>query len=127
MRPPVAASKPALNGSFTVDIGAVAHCLSRAPFPPLLAGGRPREGNELMKLPVKTLAAAGALMVISAGAGFSVAQVYQPHMQNALGYLQSARTELAVALPDKGGHRVAALSLVNQAISQVHQGINYAY
>jgi hypothetical protein len=80
-----------------------------------------------MKLPIKTLTAAGALMLISAGAGFSVAQVYQPHMQNALGYLQSARTELSIATPDKGGHRVAALSLVNQAISQVHQGIAYAY
>jgi hypothetical protein len=80
-----------------------------------------------MTLPVKTLAAACALVAISAGAGFTVAQVYQPHMQNALGDLQAARTELSVAMPDKGGHRVAALSLVNQAISQVHQGINYAY
>jgi hypothetical protein len=80
-----------------------------------------------MKLPIKTLAAAGALMAISAGAGFSVAQVYQPHMQNALGYLQSARSELQIAEADKGGHRVAALSLVNQAIGQVHQGIAYAY
>jgi hypothetical protein len=65
-------------------------------------------------------------MAISAGAGFTVAQVYQPHMRNALGDLQAARGELNVATPDKGGHRVAALSLVNQAISQVHQGIAYA-
>jgi len=80
-----------------------------------------------MKLPLKTLAAAGALIVISAGAGYTVAGAYQPHMQNALGYLQTARGELSVATPDKGGHRVAALSLVNQAISQVNQGIAYAY
>jgi hypothetical protein len=80
-----------------------------------------------MKLPVKTLAAACALITISAGAGFTVAQVYQPHMQSALGELQAAQTQLSIATPDKGGHRVAALNLVNQAISQVRQGIAYAY
>ena len=74
----------------------------------------------------KILAVVGA-MAISAGAGYAVAQVNQPHMQNALGYLQSARGELQVALTDKGGHRVAALSLVNQAIVQVRQGMAYAY
>jgi hypothetical protein len=79
-----------------------------------------------MKLPVKTLAAAGAL-ILSASAGYTVAQVNQPHMQNALGDLRAARSELQVALADKGGHRDAAIGLVNQAISQVHQGIAYAY
>ena len=74
----------------------------------------------------KILAVVGA-MAISAGAGYAVAQINQPHMQNALGYLQSARGELQVAEADKGGHRVAALSLVNQAIVQVRQGIAYAY
>jgi hypothetical protein len=78
-----------------------------------------------MKLPVKTLAAAGAL-VISATAGYAVAQIYQPHMVNALGDLRAARSELNIATPDKGGHRVAAINLVNQAIDQVHQGIAYA-
>jgi hypothetical protein len=72
------------------------------------------------------LAVVGA-MAISAAAGYSVAQVNQPHMQNALADLQAARGELQVALADKGGHRVAALNLVNQAISQVRQGIAYAY
>jgi hypothetical protein len=71
------------------------------------------------------LAVVGA-MAISAGAGYSVAQINQPHMQNALGDLQSAQGELSVALPDKGGHRVAALNLVNQAIGQVRQGMAYA-
>ena len=79
-----------------------------------------------MKLPVKTLAAAGAL-ILSASAGYTVAQVYQPHMQNALGDLRAARSELNAAASDKGGHRAAALGLVNQAIDQVHQGIAYAY
>jgi hypothetical protein len=75
----------------------------------------------------RTILAVVGAMAISAGAGYSVAQVNQPHMQNALADLQAARGELQVALADKGGHRVAALNLVNQAISQVRQGIAYAY
>ncbi len=44
-------------------------------------------------------------------------------MQNAPGDLQAARSELNLAVRDKGGHRVAALNLVNQAITQVQAGI----
>ena len=65
---------------------------------------------------------AGALS-IGVGVGFGVAWAAQPHMQNALSDLQAARSELQAAIPDKGGHRVAALSLVNQAITQVQAGI----
>ena len=78
-----------------------------------------------MQARTKILGVVGA-MAISAGAGYAAAQVNQPHMQNALGYLQSAQSELQVAEADKGGHRVAALNLVNQAIVQVQQGIAYA-
>ena len=67
---------------------------------------------------VVAVAAAGAL-----GFAAGSAQSAQPHMQNALGYLQSARSELQVAIADKGGHRVAAINLVNQAITQVQAGI----
>ena len=54
------------------------------------------------------------------------AQGDQPNMEQALGYLHSARVSLEVSSPDKGGHRVRALELVNQAIEQVRLGINYA-
>lgn len=54
------------------------------------------------------------------------AQGYQPNMEQALGYLHSARVSLEVSSPDKGGHRVRALELVNQAIEQVRLGINFA-
>jgi len=47
----------------------------------------------------------------------------QPHMQNALGALQNARSELQVAEANKGGHRVAALRLINEAIGEVQAGI----
>jgi flagellin-like hook-associated protein FlgL len=49
----------------------------------------------------------------------------QPFMQAARADLQTAKSELQRATPDKGGHRVKALTLVNQAIAQVNQGIAF--
>jgi hypothetical protein len=40
--------------------------------------------------------------------------------------LQSARTELAAATPNKGGHRERALGLIDQALSEVRAGIAFA-
>jgi len=51
---------------------------------------------------------------------------YQPHMQNALDRLRGARAELSAAAPDKGGHRVRAIDLVDRAISETRAGIAYA-
>ncbi len=51
---------------------------------------------------------------------------YQPNMEQALGDLHAARISLEVSSPDKGGHRVRALELVNQAITQVRLGIYFA-
>ena len=47
----------------------------------------------------------------------------QPHMQSALDHLKSAKEELEKATPDKGGHRVKAISLTKSAIAQVEKGI----
>ena len=47
----------------------------------------------------------------------------QPHMEAALGFLRSARSNLDQAVEDKGGHRANAIQYVNQAISEVQQGI----
>jgi hypothetical protein len=44
-------------------------------------------------------------------------------MDNALGALQTARSELQVAEANKGGHRVNAIRLVDQAIAEVRAGI----
>jgi hypothetical protein len=55
-----------------------------------------------------------------------VAFAGQPHMVNALGDLQTARTELNLATADKGGHRAHAINYVNSAITEVQAGINYA-
>jgi hypothetical protein len=44
-------------------------------------------------------------------------------MYAALNHLNMAWNQLNLALPDKAGHRVAAMNLVKQAISQVNAGI----
>jgi hypothetical protein len=49
----------------------------------------------------------------------------QPNMQAARGSLQTAKTELQRATPDKGGHRVNALKLINAAIGEVNAGIAF--
>jgi hypothetical protein len=66
-------------------------------------------------------------LAIAAGAGYGVGQtqVNQPHMQEALGDLQAAQGQLQIAEENKGGHRARALSLVNQAITQVQDGIAF--
>lgn len=60
------------------------------------------------------------------GIGATIAMASQPHMVSARADLNSALAQLNQAVPDKGGHRNNAISLVNQAIQQVNAGINYA-
>jgi hypothetical protein len=66
-----------------------------------------------------------AVMVTVATVSFAGGCVVaaQPHMTNALNYLQSAKGELQAAERDKGGHRVNALRLINEAIGEVQAGI----
>jgi hypothetical protein len=47
----------------------------------------------------------------------------QPNMNSALASLESAKSSLERAAHDKGGHRVRALELIDQAISEVQMGI----
>ena len=56
------------------------------------------------------------------GPGYGSGRV-QGQMVNALNDLQAANNELRQASHDKGGHRVNAIQLVNQAINEVHAGI----
>ena len=50
----------------------------------------------------------------------------QPYMESALADLNKAKSELAAALRNKGGHRAKAAALVNQAISETKAGIAFA-
>ncbi|MFL5385637.1 MAG: hypothetical protein ACJ8GN_24230 [Longimicrobiaceae bacterium] len=49
----------------------------------------------------------------------------QPHMREALEALRSAERHLGQATGDKGGHRVRAIQLVNQAEAEVQRGIQW--
>jgi predicted metal-dependent hydrolase len=49
----------------------------------------------------------------------------QPFMRAARADLQTAKRQLQQATPDKGGHRVKAIALVNQAIAQCNAGIAF--
>jgi hypothetical protein len=77
----------------------------------------------ISKVRLAALGSLCALVFTGVGIGAGVALADQPHMQNALGDLDAAQSELQIALPDKGGHRVNAINLIGQAISEVNLGI----
>ena len=66
----------------------------------------------------------GVAIAASMGIGYAIGA--QPHMEASIGLLQSARTELAAATPNKGGHRERALGMIDQAIGEVRAGIAFA-
>jgi hypothetical protein len=73
-----------------------------------------------------TLALAGVLAVV-VGWGQLVrpaaAGEKQLHMRSALVNLKAAKGQLEKASADKGGHRVKAIELTQQAIDEVDKGI----
>ena len=66
------------------------------------------------------------VFVLLAGYIAGCATTGQPHMQMALDELRAARSELNVAMANKGGHRERAMGLVDQAISEVQLGMQFA-
>jgi len=66
-----------------------------------------------------------ALTVVSFTASFNSEAADQPFMKAARGDLNKAKSSLRKATPDKAGHRVKAMNLVDQAIAQVNAGIKY--
>jgi hypothetical protein len=77
------------------------------------------------RLTVRNIVAAGVLAAVLAGGalGVSASMAGQPHMNSALNDLSSALSQLESAIPDKAGHRVAAIGLVRQAIDQTSEGM----
>lgn len=49
----------------------------------------------------------------------------QPMMKKALSTLNTAKSQLQKATADKGGHRVKAIDLIDQAVREVQAGIDY--
>jgi hypothetical protein len=61
----------------------------------------------------------------AAAASALAGAVPQPHMRAALTSLRAARAHLDKAEPDKGGHRVKAIALVDDAIKETEAGIEF--
>lgn len=70
--------------------------------------------------------ALGMGVALAGGAVVTSAVAYQGDMEAALEQLRGARASLERAVPNKGGHREAAIGLVDQAIVQVKEGIAFA-
>lgn len=73
---------------------------------------------------MKTRIALGLLMLLTFGVVAGAAPD-QPYMHAARTDLQTANNQLQQARANKGGHRVKAIALINQAIAQVNAGIAY--
>lgn len=72
------------------------------------------------------VAATGTLATTSLlASGASRAEAYQGNMERALSALYDALGSLREASGNKGGHRATAMDLVQQAIGEVHAGIEY--
>jgi len=71
-------------------------------------------------------AATGAATIGLLGASANSASAYQGNMERALGSLHQALGELRQATANKGGHRVRAMELVNQAIAETQAGVEFA-
>jgi hypothetical protein len=65
-------------------------------------------------------------VTLASGVFIGQAFAYQEHMHAALDALRTARSELQQAEANKGGHREAAIRLVDQAIDETQRGIDFA-
>jgi hypothetical protein len=65
----------------------------------------------------------GAFLPRALRAAAAGAAAQQPHMRAALASLREARRHLDLAAPDKGGHRVKAIGLVDEAIKETQAGM----
>ncbi len=72
------------------------------------------------------LATGGAIAVAAVAATTTQASAYQGNMEHALSSLYEALAALREATPNKGGHREAAMQLIQQAIQETQAGIEWA-
>jgi len=81
---------------------------------------------DLNRRQLATLAAGAATAAGFTVAGASTAEAYQGNMERALSALYAALADLREASWNKGGHRVKAMDLIQQAINETEAGIEYA-
>jgi hypothetical protein len=83
------------------------------------------EGESLMSTVKLQGIAVAALLAVTSLFCWAQPQI-QPDMQAALRDLREAQQKLQSAADNKGGHRVKALQLTQQAIAEVQAGVQYA-
>jgi hypothetical protein len=79
-------------------------------------------GRRELLAPMAAAAASGAILFLAPG---KAAAEMQPQMQMARRNLLEARQSLQRATSDKGGHRVRAMRLIDQALAEVEAGIRF--
>ena len=79
-------------------------------------------GRREILAPMAAATAGTALLVLAPGRALAE---MQPQMQAARRNLFEARQHLQRASSDKGGHRVRAMRLIDQALSEVEAGIRF--
>src|SRR4051812_18748015 len=84
----------------------------------------PAGGDNDMRTSLPRSLVLGGAIATSLCIGYALGA--QPHMDEAIAILQSARAELGKAEPNKGGHREKAIGMIDQAIAEVRAGIAFA-
>jgi hypothetical protein len=79
-------------------------------------------GRREILAPMAAATAGTALLIL---APTQAAAEMQPQMQAARRNLMQARENLQRATADKGGHRVRAMRLIDQALAEVDAGIRF--
>ena len=98
------------------------------PSPKLETGKDPdmTDTTETSRRDFIRLAAAGAAAASAVTLSATTAEAYQGNMERALSSLYDALASLREASSNKGGHRVNAMNLIQQAIAEVNEGIEFA-
>jgi len=74
---------------------------------------------------IKKLLAAAVVATLLVGGTIGICSADEPHMRAALDHLREAREQLERATPNKGGHREKAIELIDHAMGQVKEGIEF--
>ncbi len=82
--------------------------------------------TKLTRRNMAVVAVGGAIAAGVVGASATPAAAYQGNMERALSSLFNALASLREASSNKGGHRVNAMNLIQQAITEVQSGIEFA-
>lgn len=69
---------------------------------------------------------AGTVATVATGAAVTQAAAGQTNMTDAIKRLRQAKRSLEDAASNKGGHRVKAIKLIEEAIAEVNLGIQHA-